>query len=395
MQSGKTWLTIRKSPLITWWLLLVFLTINVLQNTIFGIRVGGLWGNYGMPLLAWGLTIAFILWLPQVRHHGKFRFRRLLGWLAFMSLLITVLGMMLLGAISGFGKSPYDRSLLGILINIVSLGIALIGTELARAWLVNRHFARKPLLGIPLLATFFTFYSFPWNKLINISTGLSGVKFIGSELLPTLAQNFLTTYLAFLGGPLPAIIYRGGLLAVERLSPVLPLSNWVGQTLFGVLAPVLGMILVREIFQEENHLKYRVSNEGSHLSWVTTSVAAILIIWFAMGVFSYVPKVILTGSMQPQIRVGDVVIVHRIEKQQVRSEVQVGDIIMFPVNDMKVTHRVIGIRHVEGKNYYTTKGDANPDVDINPVSQGNVLGKVVMTVPKVGWLSLFVKGAVN
>ena len=366
----------------------------MLQNTIFGIRVGGLWGNYGMPLLAWGLTIAFILWLPQVRHHGKFRFRRLLGWLAFMSLLITVLGMMFLGAISGFGKSPYDRSLLGILINIVSLGIALIGTELARAWLVNRHFARSLyweyrywLLSLPFTHSLEQINQYFYRAL--------GVKFIGSELLPTLAQNFLTTYLAFLGGPLPAIIYRGGLLAVERLSPVLPLSNWVGQTLFGVLAPVLGMILVREIFQEENHLKYRVSNEGSHLSWVTTSVAAILIIWFAMGVFSYVPKVILTGSMQPQIRVGDVVIVHRIEKQQVRSEVQVGDIIMFPVNDMKVTHRVIGIRHVEGKNYYTTKGDANPDVDINPVSQGNVLGKVVMTVPKVGWLSLFVKGAVN
>ncbi|MGE5544383.1 MAG: signal peptidase I [Bacillota bacterium] len=394
MNSVTSQIVSRKSRHLDWTLLSFLILINLLQNTVFGIHIKGLLGNYGLPFIVWLLLTAFTLWLPRVRSRSKLRHRKLTLWLALMCLLISVLATLLQGAISGFGRSPYDHSLLGIVINVAVLGAGITGIELSRAWFMNRRFNNRPYMGIPLLSLFFTLFYFPWNRFTGISTMLNAVTFLGSEFLPALAQNLLCTYLAFLGGPLPAMLYRGGLTAAERLSPTLPLNNWVSQTLVGILAPVLGMILVRQIFMEENRMIKRNRDAEGLWGWTMTSVSAILIMWFAMGVFSYAPRVILSGSMQPEINIGDVVIIHRIPVEKVPEEVQVGDIIMFPQNNMKVTHRVIKAYQVYGNNYYVTKGDANPDPEKEPVPQGNVQGKVVMTIPKIGWLTLVLKGAV-
>ncbi|MGI6513653.1 MAG: signal peptidase I [Syntrophomonadales bacterium] len=395
MQPFRTYLVNRQSSKYTVCLILVLLAINILQNKVFGIQVKGLLGNYGLPLLSWALLVAFIFWLPRVRSRGRLRQQPLLIWLALVCVLITILGFMVQGAMSGFGKSPYDHSPTGILINVLVLGTTLVGTEMARAWLMNRHFVRYPLLGVSSLAVVFTLISYPWNKFLNISTGLAAVKFVGSDFLPTLAQNLLATYLAFLGGPLPPIIYRGGVLAIERLSPVLPMNNWAAQTLIGIVVPVLGILLVRQVFYEENKIKSRRNGQEGYLGWTLTAVISVLVMWFAMGVFSYSPQVIITGSMQPAMNIGDVAIVHKLPKDKIRSEVQVDDIILFPMGEIKVIHRVIGITERDGNYFYATKGDANDAPDSGWTLQDNVLGKVVMVVPKAGWPSLLLRGAVD
>jgi len=302
---------------------------------------------------------------------------------------------MVQGAMSGFGKSPYDHSLKGIIINLLVLGITLVGTEMARAWLMNRHFFRHPLLGVSTLGLVFTLLSYPWNKFLNLSTGLAAVKFLGSDFLPTLAQNLLATYLAFLGGPLPPIIYRAGIKAIERLSPVLPMNNWAAQTLIGIVVPVLGILLLRQIFYEENKMVSRSNGQEGYFGWTLTALISVLVMWFAMGVFSYSPQVIITGSMHPAVKIGDVAIVHKLPKDKIRSEVRVGDIILFPMGEIKVTHRVIGITEIEGKYFYVTKGDANHAPDSPWTLQDHVLGKVVMVVPKAGWPSLLLRTAVD
>lgn len=393
MQPIRTYLVNRQSIKHTVYLILMLVAINVLQNRVFGIQVKGLLGNYGLPLLSWALLVVFIFWLPRVRSRVRLRQQPLLIWIALVCFFITALGVMVQGAMSGFGKSPYDHSLTGIIINVLVLGTTLVGTEMARAWLMNRHFVRYPLLGLSSLAVVFTLLSYPWNKFLNISTGLAAVKFLGSDFLPTLAQNLLATYLAFLGGPIPPIIYRGGVLAIERLSPVLPMNNWASQTLIGIIVPVLGLLLVRQIFYEENRMVSRRNGQEGYLGWTLTAIASVLVMWFAMGVFSYSPRVIITGSMQPAISIGDVAVIHKLPKEKIRSEVEVGDIILFSMDEIKVTHRVIGITEIEDNYFYATKGDANHAPDSGWTLQDNIQGKVVMVVPKVGWPSLLLRDA--
>lgn len=343
---------------------------------------------YVMPALTWGLIIAIVAWLPDVPPQGKLRFRRMLRRLALMCVFIALLVMMLHLAMGDFGKSPYDRSATGICINIMSFGTAIIGTEMARAWLLNRHFGRRFFAGTTFISLAFSMFSFPCAQLAKIGTAKALVEFLGQEFFPILAQNFLATYLAWLGGAAPAAIYRGGLSALEHLSPIIPDSGWVSQTLFGVLAPVLGLIMVRLIYREESRSIKASSREESQLGWTLTSLAAIIIVWFSMGVFSYKPKVIMTGSMEPLISPGDIVIVHKIDGKQARE----GDIIMFPHGGMKVTHRIIAVNDEGGQQTFTTKGDANPDPDPETVLADNVQGRVVQIIPKLGRATMLLRG---
>jgi len=54
-----------------------------------------------------------------------------------------------------------------------------------------------------------------------------------------------------------------------------------------------------------------------------------------------------------------------------------------------VIHRVIEIRETEGSKFFITKGDANDNPDIAPVSPEQVKGRVMLNVPRLGWVTLF------
>ncbi|HWP97046.1 MAG TPA: signal peptidase I [Syntrophomonadaceae bacterium] len=363
----------------------------LLNNFLFGPRISGFWGSYGLPAIMWLMIVIFALGLPRFKTLGKLRERRLLCWLALICVFVGLLGEMIQGAMSGFGKSPYDHTVIGILINLFSLGIAVAGLEMLRSWSMNRFFTNRPGWGIGILSFLSTCFLIPFVRMANLSLNLGITKFIGSEFIPSLAQNVLASYLVLLGGPGPAIIYRGGMMIIERISPILPNANWVSQTLLGVLAPVVGIVLVRQIYREERRTVRKSEPGENTLGWVATSLAAILILWFAMGVFSYYPRVILSGSMQPGINIGDIVIINRVPGEQVK----VNDIILFPLGNMQVSHRVVAVQEVENKRFFITKGDANQDPEKDPVYEKQVLGKVVFVAPKLGWITLWLRGAVT
>jgi|LSQX01.1.fsa_nt_gb signal peptidase len=369
-------------------LLAGLLTAFLLDNLVYGPRWGGFTGNYLLPSLTWALLILYLLRIPRVRPAAKLRHKTPLNWLAVLCAIIGILAILLQGGMAGFGNSPYDRRLMGIAINLVSLGAVLIATEMSRAWLMNRYFRLRPLTGIPLLASFFTILAIPLTKLSTLQGTEAITKFIGTNLFPDLSQNLLLTYLAYLGGAFPAIVYKGLLVAVEYLSPILPNEGLIPQTLLGTLAPILGLLLVYQLYNEDIAKITRRINEGESLwGWAFTGVAAILILWFSMGVFAYAPRVIVSASMQPTMNIGDVVII----KRATGDEVQVGDVIMFPLNNMKVTHRIVDETVEEGKKKYITKGDGNLERDTDPVPAQAVQGKVVTVIPKAGLLTIQVR----
>ena len=59
--------------------------------------------------------------------------------------------------------------------------------------------------------------------------------------------------------------------------------------------------------------------------------------------------------------------------------------------DRTITHRIIDVNNTKGQTVFTTKGDANPDSDSEEVSGPQIIGKVSLTLPKVGYLIAFAK----
>jgi signal peptidase len=96
--------------------------------------------------------------------------------------------------------------------------------------------------------------------------------------------------------------------------------------------------------------------------------------------------VILSGSMEPAVSPGDVVIV------DASAPVEVGDVITFDDGkEIPTTHRVIGVE--DGQ--YLTQGDANPNPDGAPIPPDAVLGRVTFTIPEIGHVILWVNTPVG
>lgn len=100
------------------------------------------------------------------------------------------------------------------------------------------------------------------------------------------------------------------------------------------------------------------------------------------------PFVVLSGSMEPTLPVGSVVLV-----RQKPFGYSLGDMITFqlPGRKEKVTHRIVSLSLVNQSIRYQTKGDANPKADLDLISPNQVVGQVFVILPYLGKVAHFAK----
>jgi len=101
------------------------------------------------------------------------------------------------------------------------------------------------------------------------------------------------------------------------------------------------------------------------------------------SVFSGSLAIVRSSSMEPAMRAGALAVMLPIDAE----DVKVGDIIAFDPPwdpDVIVSHRVIGVRYDE-QILFDTKGDATEDSDPYYVPAQNVHGKVVFSIPYLGY----------
>ena len=131
---------------------------------------------------------------------------------------------------------------------------------------------------------------------------------------------------------------------------------------------------------------------GSGLSTAVVIVAVAMALLLAgarvLGLQVYT---VLSGSMEPNYHVGSIIYVKEVDP----TALQVGDAISFMISDNTVaTHRIVEVLPDENNPSvirFRTKGDNNDIEDTNPVHCNNVLGKVVGTIPLLGYVSDFVQ----
>lgn len=152
----------------------------------------------------------------------------------------------------------------------------------------------------------------------------------------------------------------------------------------------------------------KIKNILNYISKLISS--ALLVVLIIVGLFlvyylisarivsknpGYEPKLtlytIVSGSMEPNIKVYDVVLDVRVDNP---NQIHIGDVITFKSTSniskgLIVTHRVVDIRLVNGRYEYVTKGDYNPTTDSDTAKFNNIIGKVVMRFPQLGRIQFF------
>lgn len=97
--------------------------------------------------------------------------------------------------------------------------------------------------------------------------------------------------------------------------------------------------------------------------------------------------VIVSGSMEPTIHIGDAILV----KEVPQEEIQINDIISFQDGETITTHRVIGIEEKNGIKRYRTKGDNNNVEDKGSITYHQIEGKYQFKIEGFGFITKLVQ----
>ncbi|MDO8435923.1 MAG: signal peptidase I [bacterium] len=118
------------------------------------------------------------------------------------------------------------------------------------------------------------------------------------------------------------------------------------------------------------------------------AVALLLIVSIFPITGNYKVMTVISGSMAPAIKTGSVVIV------KPASDYKIGDVITFgPYSKTKAptSHRIYDIKVVNSQPVYITKGDVNNAPDTREIQKSDIVGKVLFSVPYLGYAVDFAK----
>ena len=116
------------------------------------------------------------------------------------------------------------------------------------------------------------------------------------------------------------------------------------------------------------------------------AVALLLIVSIFPITGNYKVMIVQGGSMEPAIKMGSVAVVKPV------SDYKIGDVITFgPYSKTKAptSHRIYDIKIVNDSPVYITKGDANDTPDQREIRKSDILGKVLFSVPYLGFAVAF------
>jgi len=123
---------------------------------------------------------------------------------------------------------------------------------------------------------------------------------------------------------------------------------------------------------------------GRFACWAMAGLVAGLVAAIVLPLaFGARPYTVLSGSMEPTIGAGDLVVAERVSARDVR----LGDVVTFedPERGNRLTtHRVGGIRRLGAKVEFVTKGDANDATERWRTASDGDLGRVAYAMPWIG-----------
>lgn len=355
---------------------------------------GGLM-SYVKPIFYWTLVAIAVIYLSGGIHRAISPRNGKIITMAFLVAVFQIFISLDAGLVTKFGKSPVSFTVINMILNFLMVSTNLIGIEFARAYILKNIKKRSSLIYLVLITFFFTFIDTSFTALFSFKDKVLFTEYLGETFLPFLADHLLSTYVVLIGGPLASLAYRAPNQLFQWFSPILPDLTWGYKSIIGVMVPTIGYTVIsastsrRDFFRaglKAPRTRFERKNDNS-VTWITVlSVISIIAIWSSTGLFGFQPNIVGSGSMEPVLQVGDITVTVDIDPRKITE----GDIIQFRRGTEKIIHRVVNIYTADDVQYFITKGDANR-VDDDPITGNQITGQLVLTIPKIGWASIYVK----
>lgn len=121
----------------------------------------------------------------------------------------------------------------------------------------------------------------------------------------------------------------------------------------------------------------------NRFTWALVALAVLLaVLLVGVRLFGLQVYAVLSSSMEPAYHTGSVIYVRNTPP----DELEAGDVITFRLTgDSVATHRIVEVIGEGEQVRFRTKGDANDTADGGYIPAENVVGKVVFTLPFLGY----------
>lgn len=333
----------------------------------------------------WGIILIFLIWKVK---NGAVRFRLKKRFFIYL-IIILIFNTSLyfyLGVYFGFSKNPYSHEISSIIKNVFVTMVPVIAIEMTRIVIGLKNKENKLVLA--LLTILLILLEINYNTINNnLSSREESFKYICSQVLPLIFYNFLYMYLVLKDLYFFTLLNRVLEALIVLLSPIVPNINWFVIGSFNILSSV-AIYLV---------FKFKIANlkNRQKVNYIVTISFSIIIVCFMLGAFKYQPISIMSNSMLPLYRRGDVIIFEKPKKDEL-DDIPKESIIIYSLGDKNIAHRVINVVKSNGNTFYQTKGDNNDFPDENLVDVSQIIGVYVFHIKYIGfpsiWLNEYLKG---
>lgn len=331
--------------------------------------------------------VIFVLARKVSNQHNRFKGKKDKLKTTFIIVTIYLILYYLSGLFFGYQKSPFEHSFFGLLYNFVFYIMVIMLQEYTRSRLINNT---RSKVGYTLITILLILTSYNYSTVFgNFNTGENIFKFIASDIYPAIIKGILCAFLVKLGSYELSLMFLLPIRIMEFITPIFPDLDWF---LIVSFDSALVLMLYYYIYYEHMiNVERFTRKQIEYASPRKTAIAIVFVLaftFFVAGFFPVQPVAIMSNSMAPQINRGDVVIVQKLNDEE-KNKLKVGDIIQYSLENKYVIHRIDAIVESSGgKVEYVTKGDNNRSRDAKSVINSQIVGKVNLYVPYIGYPSV-------
>ena len=278
---------------------------------------------------------------------------------------VTLAPLFFSGIFFGFGKSIYFVEPLAVVAPFILTLTSLSAIEHVKALMLKKW----SIVFVILISVIMSFLMIQPIQLAT-NAGETSILFI-RELM----MNLTTSIIIILYGLLPALYYRLGVDLIWYYFPIQPMIKTYMSGIMLMIGLIAALVILD--YTKFTHSPTLTPKKEIGIISKIKAIAPVLILGIiAISQFAGVHSfVVLTGSMEPEINPGDMVIVKKMEQYSV------GDIIAFSTSGTIIVHRIYSFENSR----VITKGDANNYADPWRIDQDKIIGKTMFIIPYLGY----------
>ncbi len=287
------------------------------------------------------------------------------------------------GLFFGFSYNIYSLKILDIIKNVFPVIITIIVSEVCRFMINTKIKENRYILFLSFVLFFLIDTAIVFSK-INFNDIVVYIDDISLYIIPSISKNILLTYLTTKTSYKTQITYR----LIEELPifivPIVPNLGTYLQAICELSLPVIILIIINNFYKKLPINKEKIKNKKNYkIMYIFTIIVLGFVVSLTSGLFRHQAIVIASGSMEPNLYRGDVVIVKKLKIDEIR-DLNVDDILVFKRENKIVVHRIYKKYDSNKEVFFETKGDNNDNPDGYLIELSDIIGTTNTRIKYIG-----------